>query len=60
MHALAHNSLARLPLQDLLSTRGLAQGFREADIRLNMNIALAYMESWLRWAASSAARVCTV
>lgn len=34
--------------QDLLSTRGLAQGFREADLRLNMNIALAYMESWLR------------
>jgi malate synthase len=36
---------------DLLSTRGLAQGFTENDIRLNMNIALAYMESWLRCVA---------
>ena len=34
---------------DLLSTRGLAAGFTEADLRLNCNIALAYMESWLRW-----------
>ncbi|GBF96400.1 malate synthase [Raphidocelis subcapitata] len=33
---------------DLLSTRGLAAGFTEADLRLNCNIALAYMESWLR------------
>lgn len=35
---------------DLLSTRGLAASFGEADLRLNMNIALAYMESWLRCA----------
>ena len=33
---------------DLLSTRGLSGGFSEADVRLNLNIALTYMESWLR------------
>ena len=33
---------------DLLSTAGLAPSFGEADVRLNLNIALAYMESWLR------------
>ena len=33
---------------DLLSTRGLGGGFSEADVRLNLNIALTYMESWLR------------
>jgi hypothetical protein len=39
----------RVGAADLLSTRGLAASFRESDIRLNIDIALRYMESWLRW-----------
>ena len=34
--------------EDLLSTEGLPRGFGEGDLRMNMNVALAYMESWLR------------
>ena len=34
--------------QDLLSLRGLTGAITEASIRGNLNVALAYMESWLR------------
>jgi hypothetical protein len=46
---------AQVTAADLVSVEGLAPGFREADVRLNINVALTYMESWLRF---DPARLC--
>jgi malate synthase len=34
---------------DLLNIRGMPGSITEAGVRGNLHVALAYMESWLRW-----------
>lgn len=34
--------------RDLLDTRGVTGAITEAGLRSNLNVALAYMEAWLR------------